>query len=181
MDACNALPSSFRHVAALLRLLQISIIYFPSTMAVKTYNVTTVFEAPLNYVYRWCTDYREDDNLITGGLARRHFVEKTKNCVAWITHTSKEGREIENIRTVTLSPPNKWRVAGYGEELNEVGTYVLKPLGKKRTQLKMKFVISYKSAQPEPKASWESRVSGNWLKYRAALERDYSEGKGPLD
>ncbi len=146
-------------------------------MAVRTYHVTALFEAPLNYVYKWCTDYREEDYLLTGSAARRHFVEKTKKNVAWITHTSRNGKESENIRVVTLSPPNKWSVSGFGEDLNEEGSYVLKPLGAKRTQLKMVFKINYKAAAPEAKSTWEKRIGGNWEKYKAELEKDHRSGK----
>lgn len=144
-------------------------------MPSKTYHVVAVFDAPLNYVYRWCTDYREDDYLITGSAARRHFVERNRKTVAWITHTHRNGTDTENLRIVTLKPPKRWSVMGLGEDLNEEGDYVLKQLGPRKTELRMIFRIYYKSAKPEPASTWEKRIGGNWEKFKAALEKDYND------
>lgn len=146
-------------------------------MPSRTYHVTEVFDAPLTYVFRWCTDYREDDYLITGSSARRHFVERNKRTVAWVTHTSREGAESENIRIVTLKPPRRWSVTGFGEDLNEVGDYVLRSLGPRKTELSMTFKLNYKSAKPEPSTKWEEHLSNNWKKFKSALENDYSDSR----
>ncbi len=148
-------------------------------MVVKTYTVSTVINAPMSYVFKWCTDYRSEDYLITNSASRRHFIEKSKKKVAWITHLPSGDTMAENFRVVTLSPPSKWTVFGFGEDFNHEGSYVLKSLGRKKTQLRLAFKVDYKAAPPEPKKSWEERVSQNWEKYRAVLEQDYMSGKRP--
>jgi hypothetical protein len=42
-----------------------------------TYQVSQTFNAPKDYVYSWCTDYREDDPKMLGSRSRRRFVERT--------------------------------------------------------------------------------------------------------
>ena len=41
-----------------------------------TYHVSKVFNAPLKFVYDWLTDYREDDNQITGSKAQFKICRK---------------------------------------------------------------------------------------------------------
>ncbi len=144
-------------------------------MVTKTYNLSLDFEAPLNFVYRWCTDYREDDLKILGSKVKRHIISKSRTRAAWINHFVINDMEVENVRIVTLNPPSKWSVLGLGEDLDEEGHYVLKTVGKNRTRLTMTFKVKYKSAPVENKRAWEGQLAEEWDKYRTVLEQDYGE------
>ncbi len=146
-------------------------------MAVKNYNLSIVFEAPLIFVYQWCTDYREDDNKITGSNTVRHFIERTAKKVVWINHGVKDGKDVENVRIVNLRPPNRWNVEGMGERYNIEGKYSLKSAGRNRTRLLMSFRIHYKAGPAEEKKTWGKELNLEWSKYKAALERDYHISK----
>jgi hypothetical protein len=41
-------------------------------------RVSKTINAPLRYVYEWCTDFREDDPQITGSKSQRKVLEKTR-------------------------------------------------------------------------------------------------------
>ena len=49
-----------------------------------TYRVKKAFKAPLKFVYDWCTDYREDDNQITGSKAQFKILQKTNRRVIYL-------------------------------------------------------------------------------------------------
>jgi hypothetical protein len=144
-------------------------------MVKKNYRVSKVFDAPLDFVYNWCTDFREDDNKITGSSSRRHIVDKTKRRFVWIAHYKTAGKPFEAVRIVKLRPPNAWYLDGVGDDEAEVGKYQLTPVGPNRTRLVMTFTIDYRSATPESKRQWEGETSDEWDKFKAALEREYKK------
>jgi len=59
-------------------------------MVVYRYSVT--FDAPINFVYEWCTDYREDDRKIMGANYRRIILEKNKRRVIYASNKKGLGR-----------------------------------------------------------------------------------------
>ena len=146
-------------------------------MVSRTFGLTIRFNAPLGYTYRWCTDYRVDDYKISGESSRRHIMEASSRKYAWVAYTEGGGKRSEKIRIVTLSPPDSWHLDGYGEEYNIDGDYVLKRLGPKKTELKMKFRMNYKTVPPETREEFLSDLEEEWEKYRKALEKDYAAGR----
>lgn len=146
-------------------------------MVSRTYGLTMRFNAPLSYTYRWCTDYREDDYKISGETSRRHIMEASARKYAWVVHSGSKGKGQEKIRIVTLSPPNGWHLEGYGDEYNIDGDYVLKRLGPRETELKMKFRMLYKTIPPESKEEFVTDLEEEWEKFRKALEKDYAAGR----
>lgn len=53
--------------------------------AMQTIKVTKTINAPLRYVFNWCTDFREDDPALTNSKGSRKILEKTKKRVVY-TH-----------------------------------------------------------------------------------------------
>jgi hypothetical protein len=143
----------------------------------RTYHVSKTFNAPIRYVYDWCTDFREDDNKLAGKTWRRHILEKTKSRAVYISHWQEEGKEDEGVRLVTLKPPKAWHLDGVTEGEHEVGEYRLSSVGKNKTRLNMTFKVTYKRGEPESKESWEGDTSETWDRFKAALENDYSSGR----
>lgn len=143
-------------------------------MASRSYHLTMRFDAPLSYTYKWCTDYREDDYKISGESSRKHIVEASSKRYAWIAYTEGNGKRVEKIRLVTLTPPRKWHLDGYGDEYNIEGDYFLKKLGPRKTELRMSFTLQYKTIPPEPREEFMSDLKEEWEIYRKALENDYS-------
>jgi hypothetical protein len=44
---------------------------------VEVQNAEKTFKAPLEYVFEWCTDLREDDGKMTGSKRKRTILVKT--------------------------------------------------------------------------------------------------------
>lgn len=143
-----------------------------------TVRVSKLINAPLSFVYKWCTDFREDDNKITGSKNRRKILQlNNKRAVYVITYFPKPGVTKMGINLVTLRPPNAWHLEFIGEEDDEIGDYRLIRVGSSRTRLNMRFVESYKVRNAPSQAEDTRHTQEIWDKYVAALEADYSRRK----
>jgi len=141
------------------------------------YKLTQTFSAPLDYVYAWCTDYREDDNKMVGSKVTRTIIEKNPQRVIWrVRH--KDGKSFaEGVRLVRLHPPNAWHLDTCGDG-RERGDYKLKAMARSKTRLDMKFLVTYDSKdEVEDKDEWEADGVRHWKIYKKALEADFRSGK----
>ena len=75
---------------------------------VETYKVSKTFKAPLDYVFGWCTDFREDDGKMTGSKSKRTFLERTDKRIVWAVEYKEKGKTKEGIRVVWLRSPDSW-------------------------------------------------------------------------
>jgi hypothetical protein len=141
--------------------------------------VSKVIDAPLRFVYAWCTDFREDDYKITGEKKKISILEKTKNRYI-ISVTDKTGRKPLNAaKVVTLKPPNSWHLDWIGDEDDEFADYRLSHLGKRNTRLSVTFKVKNKRPTAASRVQWTKHANDVWDKYAAALERDfYSKARG---
>jgi len=140
---------------------------------VETYRISKTFKAPLDYVFAWCTDFREDDAKMTGSKIRRKFIERTDKRKIWSVEHKEKGKSIEGIRVVWLHPPDSWSLDTCGDH-RELGEYSLTPKSKNKTRLDMKFRMSFDSKdEVEDKKKWEKEVREEWDAFARFLENDY--------
>jgi hypothetical protein len=139
-----------------------------------TYRVTKTIKAPLKFVYDWCTDYRDDDNLITGSKAKFKILQKTKRRVIYLRTYERKGRTMIGVKMVTLRPPKAWHLDQVGEDEDVIGIYKLTWVGSERTRLDMTFREKYKISEVPTKEEDKKATDQMWDKYVAALERDYT-------
>jgi hypothetical protein len=136
-----------------------------------------IINAPVSFVYNWCTDYGEDDNKITGSKTRRIIIQKTKRRAVYISAFRWAGKSRYGVNIVTLRPPNRWHLDYAGEEADEIGDYRLTKLGPERTRLDMTFKEKYKIRGAPTRKEDLKHTSEIWDRYVAALERDYARSK----
>ena len=143
-------------------------------MIVYRYSVT--FNAPIDFVYNWCTDYREDDPQITGASYRRIILEKNKKRVIYASDKkSSDGSTKLAVRIVTLSPGDySWHLDYFSEEDLEQGDYKLNRIGKEKTRLDMVFRNRWKDGPGPTKEQFVSETKSSWDTYVPALEKDYA-------
>ncbi len=143
----------------------------------QKYKLSIDVNAPVDYVFSWCTDFREDDNKYTGSKTTRKILEKSPQRVVWRV-TYKEGKDtFEGVRAVWLNRPKSWHLDTCGDG-REVGDYKVKPLGKNKSRLDMKFVVTYDSKREvEDKDEWEADGIKHWKIYKKALEADFKAGR----
>jgi len=140
---------------------------------VETYKGSKTFRAPLDFVFAWCTDFREDDGKMTGSKAKRKFLERTGRRIVWSAEYKEKGKPKEGIRVVWLHPPDSWTLDTCGD-YRELGEYYLTEKGKNKTRLDMKFLMTYDSKdEVEGRKKWEKELSEEWDVFRRYLEDDY--------
>ncbi len=139
-------------------------------------RASKVIDAPLKFVYEWCTDFSPGDPQITGSSSRRTILEKTKKRAIYVvSYKGADGSPKLNVNIVSLKPPNAWHLDQFGEEDNETGDYVLTSLGKGRTRLDMVFKERWKRIAKIPSIKEQiTNTEKVWNKYAAALKKDYS-------
>ncbi len=141
------------------------------------YAVMKVINAPLRFVYDWCTDYREDDNQITGSKTQRKILQKTKRRAIYVSTYERDGKTKIGVNIVKLMPPKAWYLEYVGEEEDETGWYKLTRLGPHKTRLQMKFTEKYKINNTPTKEEDRNHTDQLWDKYVARLETEYSAPK----
>ena len=145
----------------------------------RTYRVSKTFRAPLDFCYVWCTDFRADDNKMTGSKTRRRFLERSSRRFVWIATYREGGKTIEGVRAVWLKPPDAWHLDTCGDG-REIGDYKLTPVGR-RTRLDMVFQVTYDDPKKaEGVREWVRGSKREWDAFGRYLEADYraSVGKG---
>jgi hypothetical protein len=141
----------------------------------QNYKLSKKFNAPLDYVFQWCTDFREDDPKYIGSKTVRKILEKDEERVIWRVNYKDGKKSMEGVRLVTLQPPNAWHLDTCGDG-REVGDYKLIALGKNKTKLEMRFTVTYDSKKEvEDKDEWEKDSDDHWTTYKKALEKEYQE------
>jgi hypothetical protein len=138
-----------------------------------SYRVTKTINAPLKFVYNWCTDYREDDNELTGSKAQFKILQKTSRRVIYLRTLQREGKTSIAVKMVTLRPPKAWFLDQVGDDEDATGVYTLTRLGPKRTRLDMKFAENYKITDAPTREQDKKQTGQMWDKYVTALEKDY--------
>jgi hypothetical protein len=149
----------------------------PNKSKTQTYRFSKVIEAPLPFVYDWCTDFREDDAQLTGSQTKTKVLEKTKTRVIMTDSYMQKGKLVETATVVSLKPPNAWHLDYSGNEAeSEVGSYKLTRLGAKKTRLDMEFTMVYGPSRKVP--SKEELIDGSskfWDKLIIHLMNEYSK------
>ena len=141
-----------------------------------TYHVSKVFNAPLKFVYDWLTDYREDDNQITGSKKQFKILQKTKRRVIYLSPRERGGKSMIAVKMVTLRPPKGWYLDQVGEDEDAIGIYKLTRVGAEKTRLDMTITEKYKISDAPTKEEDRNHTDQMWDKYVAALEKDYGSG-----
>lgn len=140
--------------------------------AFVSYRFSKAFNAPLRFVYDWCTDYREDDPRIIGAKSQRLILERTKRRAVYIN--LPKGTNVGTaIQIVTFHPPKGWDLNSIRAERDTIGHYRLKRLGDSSTKLDIRFKLKWKTAPASTKTEHLRHLDEIWGKYAAALEREY--------
>ncbi len=143
----------------------------------RTYHLTKVLNAPVQFAYDWCTDFQVDDRKITGSKNKRKILEKTKEWVIYAIRYKSGGKVMNAVNIVTLHPPRAWHLDSRGEEGDTLGEYRLSKLGPRRTKLDMTFIETWKVKNYPSRADYLKDIHRIWDKYATALARDYRKRK----
>jgi hypothetical protein len=140
----------------------------------NVFSLSKTIDAPLDYVYRWCTDFAAVQRAVP--TAPRRIVQATKSRVVYVElYEGADSQRRVGVDIVSLKPPNSWHMEYVGEDNEEIAEYRLKKLGERRTRIDIRFRNKWKgslSLSTEEKQKIENDV---WDKYIAAIEKDFKQ------
>lgn len=140
-----------------------------------TYQVRVEFRAPLEFVYRWCTDYTPEDAKYEGESFQRRILRRSRREVVY-ENLDEVGRGWWWSRyVVRLMPPNRWHADSIGSHRSLRLDYRLSRLPGDRTQLilRARRRPTIMGERNPSRAEWEREVGASWEKLRRSLERDF--------
>ena len=141
----------------------------------QRYELRVRFDAPLPFVYRWCTDYRADDPERENENYQRRILTRSKREVVFEDLATESGGWRWSRHTVSLTPPDRWHSDSIGNYREYSLDYTLRPLSGRRTELLL--TARRRPALlggPNPSAARFRLDAGRgWKQLRRSLERDY--------
>jgi len=145
-----------------------------------TIRISKVVNAPLRYVYDWCTDYRADD----GRLQRKDRI-KPKFRVLRVSplrvvrvRLAPNGSPDPDIAVdvVRLDPPADWHTDQIDERDRMALDYHLVRLGPKKTRLELYVTERWVTRDYPTPRELRQQVSRTWDRFLAQLEERYRSG-----
>lgn len=142
------------------------------------YIVHAEFDAPLDFVYRWCTDYTPDDARYEDESYQRRILRRSREEVVYEDLEETRGGWVWARHVVRLLPPDRWHSDSIGSHREIRLDYRLSrlPQGRTRLTLTARRRRAGIGGKNPSKSQWETSVSKSWVKLGRALERDYRRG-----
>ncbi|HKV90857.1 MAG TPA: hypothetical protein VJQ43_06675 [Thermoplasmata archaeon] len=139
------------------------------------YQVRVEFDAPLEFVYRWCTDYSSQDPKLEKDEYTRRLIRRSRREVVYEDLSEAKGGWMWSRMTVTLRPPDRWHAEAFGSHRTWRLDYTLRPLGAGRTELTLRGRRrpTELGGRNPPKARLERELAASWANFARALRRDY--------
>jgi hypothetical protein len=137
-------------------------------------------EAPLKYVYEWCTDYRSDDWMLSPRRPHPRFrtmkLSPRRLLRIRLTPTSEHDPEVA-VDVIRLAPPDAWHTDQIDEQDRETVDYKLVALGATKTRLDLLVTERWVTPNHLSRAGTVRRLSGAWDRYIAQIETRYRSGR----
>ena len=143
------------------------------------YHATVSFRAPLDFVFRWCTDYTPEDGALEHEKYERKIIERTPRRVIFEDLEETKDGWFWGRDVVSLRPPNRWHMDGVGNKRDVVADYLLTmlPDGRTRLDLRWRRKPNVPQRNPPTKAQREAEATKAWKLFAVALERDYKRSR----
>jgi len=154
----------------------------PRGRSSSTYRVQVEFRAPLEFVYRWCTDYTtRDAKYEAESYQRRIFHRSPRKVVYEDLESTKHGWSWSH-HVVRLLPPNRWHSDSVGSHRSIRLDYRLtrRPYGSTRLTLTAHRTPCGVGTKNPTRSDWERSVRLTWKRFGRVLERDFRRAsRGP--
>lgn len=140
------------------------------------YHVRAEFRAPILFVFRWCTDFRPNDDRLEGETYERRVIRRTPRRVIFEDLSDAGNGGWSWVRhDVALDPPRGWHSESLGSHRAASIDYRLSELGPERTRLDLVWRRrpTRLAGRSPPKARIERETTRSWRHFAHALERDY--------
>jgi len=144
-----------------------------------SYRFRVTFNAPLSFVFRWCTDYRAVDPSLEGEKYQRRVLERTRRKVVYEDLEELPGGWSWARHVVTLDPPDHWRSASVGNRRDFLLDYWLRRLPGGRTEMRF---LGRRRATPlggtnPSQRAFAASMASTWRRFGRELEREYRRSR----
>jgi hypothetical protein len=145
-----------------------------------TIRVSRVINAPLRYVYDWCTDFRNDDGRFSKARSRPTY-RVTRVSPRRVVRIRVAGGPARDpaiaVDLVRLNPPYSWHLDQIDETDQQSLDYRLTSLGRGRTRLQLLVTERWVTPDFPTKEELRARVAGVWGRFGSAIEADFQAGR----
>lgn len=129
--------------------------------------------APPEFVYRWCTDFRDDDpDLTEGGFERRIIARSARRIVFEDLEPRPHGWAWARA-VIALHPPDRWNLTLNGNVQKIRAQYLLTPEPSERSVLTMRFDVRRIVREHSARLETRHSVQDYWLRLVPQIERDW--------
>jgi hypothetical protein len=139
-------------------------------------------QAPLPFVFRWCTDYREDDDKLTDSIyhySARIVLREPHRIVRIITVPGRDQNRNTDVEIITLHPPNRWRLHKFSVTDDVVGNYRLTRVEPNLTSLEIRFRTWWKVRASPDRARYRILFNRVWDLYVRLMEQEFRDSQAP--
>ncbi len=139
------------------------------------YQIEQVFQVPLDFAFRWCTDYTPEDGKLAGdGHLRRILQKKGRFIVYEDLYDYPEGW-FWSRQTVMLHPPNRWTATADGNYRTWDLVYTLSRVDDSTTRFRFwgrRRAVGLGKRNPSQRAMTQE-LHEMWANYGRAMEGAY--------
>ena len=147
----------------------------PKHPPTAVYEFRTTFRAPLNFVFRWCTDYTPADSRLEKDDYTRKILRKGPRRVVYEDLSEGPAGWSWSRHIVDLHPPNRWHSTSTGNHRIWDLEYELVAESAERTSFSLRGARTpTELGTKNPSQSELNReLRKTWANFGRALERDY--------
>lgn len=145
------------------------------TLPTGRYEIRTTFRVPLEFAFRWCTDYSAQDPTLEGSKSTRTVIRRSSRRVVYEDLEPLAKGWSWSRATVDLIPPDRWHAELHGNYRTWSLDYRLAPAGARRTEFHMvgrRRPVLLGSRNPS-RASMERELTQMWRRFARTMEADY--------
>lgn len=151
------------------------------------YEIRAQFRVPLDYAFRWCTDYRPFDGRLSKEGNLRRILRRSRRQVIYEDLTPAPEGWVWSRQTVTLHPPDRWTATARGNYRTWELEYRLRSRPDGTTEFTMRglrrpFLLGSKNPSQR---SLRAELTRMWRNFGQAMEADYRRPRrrsnGPVD
>ncbi len=142
----------------------------------RSYRFRKLIQAPLPFVYQWCTDYREDDDRITDSIYHykaKVVLREAARIVRIIVLPGRNPNRNTDVEIISLMPPNRWHLNKLSATDDETGSYRLVRKGPRLTSLEMWFREKWRVRNLPDRNRYRALFNQVWDRYVDVMEAEF--------